>query len=183
VSVYVFRHVGARWQFEKGAKEALDAGSNGLAPGPELIKLGDDRFGLWFEGGDIHQGYANAYGFLVALSTARVAKAGEFDMGQGNSGSCSDNPKERGDSIHECWEYDGTRQFVRVKGSPYYTLRIAYKGTENPDPTSDEEIAPKNDPVCYVFADDEYGEVDDAKCGSYPSVDERDVVVDRRKSG
>jgi hypothetical protein len=108
---------------------------------------------------------------LVALSTARVAKAGEFDMGQGNSGSCSDDPKERVDSIHECWEYDGTRQFVRVKGSPYYT-----------HPTSDEEIAPKNDPVCYVFADDEYGEVDDAKCGSYPSLAERNVVVDRRKS-
>ena len=181
VSVYVFRHAGARWQFEKGTKEALDAGHNGLAPSAELIRLGDDRFGLWFEGGDIHQGYTYASAYLVTLSTARIAQAGDFDLGQGNSGTCSNDPKERVDGIHACWEYESTRQFVRVSGNPYYTIRIAYKGTENPDPTDDEQIAPKNDPVCYAFADDEYGEVEDAKCGSYPHIAEKDVVVPQRK--
>ena len=177
VSVYVFKRAGARWQFEKGAKEALDAGANGNAPGAELIKLGDDRFGLWFEGGDIHQGYTNSSAFIVTLSTDQVLEAGHFDLAQGNSGTCSDDPKERVDGVHKCWEYEARREFARVKGSPYYTLRLAYSGTDNPDPTDDEQIEPKNEPACFDFLDGEYAEMEDPSCKAYTTLTDREIAV------
>jgi hypothetical protein len=177
VSVYVFKHAGAVWQFEKGAKEALDAGANGQAPGAELIKLGDSAFGLWFQGGDIHQGYIDSYVYIVMLSTPKIAKVAELVMGQGNPGACSDNPKERSDVIHKCWDYKGRRDLVRVKGQEYFTLRIAYKGTDSLDVTDDNAIVAKNDPVCYDFLDGEYTEMDDPDCGGYKPLPEREVLV------
>jgi hypothetical protein len=177
VSVYVFKHVGSVWQFEKGAKEALEAGANGTAPGAELIKLGDNKFGLWFQGGDIHQGYIDAYAYIVTLSTPTIAKVAELVMGQGNPGACSDNPKERSDVIHKCWDYKGRRDLVRVKGQEYFTLRIAYKGTDSLDVTDDKAIVAKNDPVCYDFLDGEYAEMDDPDCKGYQPLPEKDVLV------
>ena len=179
VSVYVFTHVAGRWQFEKGAKEALDAGANGMAPSVELVKLGDTKFGLWFEGGDIHQGYTNAYAYIVTLSTPAIAKVGDIDMGQGNPGSCSDDPKERTDGIHKCWDYEGRRDLVRVKGQEYFTLRIAYKWTDSLDVTDDKQIVAKNDPVCYDFLDGEYAEMDDPDCKGYKPLPDKDVVAGR----
>jgi hypothetical protein len=181
VSVYVFRHAGVVWQFEKGAKEALDAGANGNAPGAELIKLGDDKFGLWFQGGDIHQGYTNAFAYIVTLSTPQIAQVAELVMGQGNPGACSDNPKERSEFVHKCWDYKGRRDLVRVKGQEYFTLRIAYKGTDTLDVTDDKQIIAKNDPVCYDFLDGDYAEMDDPDCKGYKPLPEKDVVV--RKPG
>lgn len=177
VSVYVFKHTAGRWQFEKGAKEALDAGANGMAPSVELVKLGDTKFGLWFEGGDIHQGYTNAYAYIVTLSTPKIAEVAHLDMGQGNPGACEDDPKKAFDGSHKCWDYEGRRDLVRVKGQDYFTLRIAYKGTENPDPNDDAQIAPKNDPVCYDFLDGEYAEMDDPACTGYKPLADKDIVV------
>jgi len=177
VSVYVFKHAGGVWQFEKGAKEALEAGANGNAPGAELIKLGDDKFGLWFQGGDIHQGYIDAYAYIVTLSTPKIAKVAELVMGQGNPGACSDNPKERTDVIHTCWDYKGRRDLVRVKGQEYFTLRITYKGTDSLDVTDDKAIVAKNDPVCYDFLDGEYAEMDDPDCKGYKLLPDKDVLV------
>ena len=179
VSVYVFTHAGAVWQFEKGAKEALDAGANGNAPGASLIRLGDNKFGLSFQGGDIHQGYTNAYAYIVTLSRPTIAQVAELDMGQGNPGACSDNPKERSDVIHKCWDYKGRRDLVRVKGQEYFTLRIAYKGTDTLDVTDDNQIFAKNDPVYYDFLDGEYAEMDDPACKGYKPLSDKDVVVGR----
>jgi hypothetical protein len=182
VSVYVFKHAGAVWQFEKGAKEALvDAGVNGRAPGAELIKLGDDKFGLWFRGGDITQGFIFAYAYIVTLSTPTIAQVAELDMGQGNPGACSDNPKERTEFIHKCWDYKGRRDLIRVKGQEYFTLRITYKGTDNLDPTNDKEIVAKNDPVCYDFLDGEYAEMDDPDCKGYKPLPDKDVLVGKTR--
>jgi len=179
VSVYVFKHAGAVWQFEKGAKEALDAGANGHAPGADLIKLGDDKFGLWFEGGDIHQGYIDAYAYIVTLSTPKIAQVAELVMGQGNPGACSDDSKERSEFVHKCWSYQGRRDLVRVKGQEYFTLRIAYKGTDSLDVTDDKQIVAKNDPVCYDFLDGEYAEMDDPDCKGYKPLPDKDVVAGR----
>jgi hypothetical protein len=176
VSIYIFKRAGARWEFEKGSKEALEAGANGHAPFPEIIRIGDDKFAAWFEGGDIHQGYSNNSAYLVSL-TDSIAPIGEFDLGQDNAGSCSDNAKERDESIHACWSYEGKRELLRIKGKDHFTIRIAYSGSETADDEHPNRIVPKNRPVCYAFAGDGYTETTDRSCASAPALAEADVVI------
>ena len=141
VSVYVFKRAGARWQFEKGAKEALDAGAKGNAAGAELIKLGDDRFGLWFEGGDIHQGYTNC------VRLHRHAEHGSNRQGRRFRSAPRQQRHVLGRSERarqQCAQVLGIREpGVSSLASRAALLHaaLAYKGTENPDPTDDEQIA------------------------------------------
>lgn len=173
ISVYVFKHDGSRWVFEKGKREVSNAGAHGFAPGGKLVKLGREKYGLWFEGGDIHQGYTNDYAFIIALSDSKVRQIGTFDTGQTNRGACSENPEERGNLVNTCWGYEGQPEFIKVQGSDYYMFRIKYQGTEAPDVNNTDKVVPKNEPVCYKKTGGNYLELKDRECASYKALDVR----------
>jgi hypothetical protein len=175
VSVYIFRQNGAAWTIDQAAEEALDAGTNGHAPGPELIQVGPDRFGLWFVGGAMGQGYVNDYAYLVTMRETAIAEAGHFELGGNNSGACSDDPKERGDFIHPCWEWSATPDFIRTDGQNDYLLRLTFTGTHAPDITDQDKVAPRRGAVCYQSTSGGYKNVQDAKCGSYRGLDTREI--------
>lgn len=77
ISVYVFVYNGKEWMYEHGKKlvkeAASEAGAYGHAPDGRLIKLGPDKYGLLFEGGDMHQGYTNDYAFIISISESSIA--------------------------------------------------------------------------------------------------------------
>src|SRR5262249_8859084 len=116
VSVYVFHRVGGEWGFEKGKKAVTNIGAYGEAPGGQLVLLGPERHGLLFQGGDMHQGYGNSYAVLLSLSEPRPEEMLSLDMGGDDSGSCSDDPKEReGEStLHPCWRHEVSLHFYTV---------------------------------------------------------------------
>lgn len=166
ISVHVFRFDGAHWLFEKGARAAASAGAHGYAPGARLVRIGEDAYGLLFEGGDIHQGYTEDYAFLVPLSDARVREIGPiFDTGQSNRGACSPKPR---DGLGPCWEYEGRFQVVRRPSATYDLLRIAYEGT-------DDTGNPKNEAVCYQRDGDAYVRAQVADCAALPARTDAEV--------
>lgn len=181
--VYLFRHDGSRWVFEKGKKEALYAGAHGHAPGGRLMRLGPGKHGLWFKGGDVHQGYTEDYAFVVPLSEANILPAGPyFDTGKSNAGACSEDEQERqGLGLRECWSYEGQPELIERENSDYYILRIRYQGT-GPDDKDWEKIVSKDRAVCYEKSTDKYLASSDTKCADYKAVDE-DKVFDADDTG
>lgn len=134
ISVYIFAHDGRQWVFEKGKKEVATAGSHGSAPGSRLIRLGQDKYGLLFEGGDVHQGYTNDYAFLIALSDTKPGKVLDLDTGGSNSGTCSDDPAEQGDSgMRACWERTSKISFVQKDNDDYFVLKLSTISNEGAD--------------------------------------------------
>ena len=183
-SVYVFNHTGTRWTIERRAEQALEAGQNGNAPLPSLVRTGPDRFGLWFVGGDMGQGYTFDYAYLVPLSDGPIAEGGRFDLGASNSGACSDDPKERDDSIHACWSWTATPQFVRMPGRADDLLRLTANGNESADRDNVDKITVKTDVVCYAKSGAAYAVVNDPKCGGYRAVAAADSFdVDEKPAG
>jgi len=171
VSVYVFRFDGERWVFEKGKTTATEAGTYGSAPDGRLAKIGPDKYGILFEGGWAGQGYFTSYALIVNLSGQTILEAGAFDTGQSNSGACAEEPEQQEGAIGACWSYEGRPEFIAAQGSPYYMLRIAYQGTESGDVNLPEEVAPKDDPVCYTLTGRKYVEARDPSCASYQALD------------
>jgi hypothetical protein len=157
VSVYVFSLTGKRWTIERHAEETL-------------VTTGPDRFGLWFVGGDMGQGYTFDYAYLVPLSDGPIAEAGRFELGASNSGACSDDPKERDTSIHACWSWETTAEFVRVPGRANDLLRLTAKGNESADQNDVDRITAKTDVVCYARSGGTYAAVNDPTCGGYRGV-------------
>jgi hypothetical protein len=175
VSVYVFRRTGARWSIERREDEALDIGARGVAPTPELIRIGRERYGLWFRGGNMGQGYTSEYAHLVTISGPLIAAAGQFELGEGNSGACSNDPRERNDSIHACWEWSTTMDFVRLSGRDDYMLRLTSAGTFAPDVNAPDRVAAKKSVTCYLNDAGTYTSRTDPRCASYPAVDTREI--------
>jgi hypothetical protein len=173
ISVYVFKHDGSTWVFEKGKRAVTNAGAHGFASGGKLVKLGQEKYGLWFEGGDIHQGYTTDYAFIIALSESKIRHFGAFDTGQTNQGACSDDPAERGNFVNACWGYEGLPEFIKAQDSDYYIFRIKYQGTEAPDFNDTNKIVPKNEPVCYTTTGEKYLELKDRACAPYKALDVR----------
>jgi hypothetical protein len=157
VSVYVFSLTGKRWTIERHAEETL-------------VMTGPDRFGLWFVGGDMGQGYTFDYAYLVPLSDGPIAEAGRFELGASNSGACSDDPKERDTSIDACWSWETTAEFVRVPGRANDLLRLTAKGNESADQNDVDRITAKTDVVCYARSGGTYAAVNDPTCGGYRGV-------------
>lgn len=124
ISIYIFRFDGKKWIFEKGKRAVTSAGSYGNAPEGKLIRMGNDKFGLLFEGGFSGQGHLINYAFLIPLSEPKLFDALDLDMGEDNHGTCSDDPKERDDTIEQCWERKSKLVFLKHIGSPYYALKV-----------------------------------------------------------
>ena len=176
ISIYVFERRGGRWVIEKRAEEAFDEGHNGDAPGVQLVKLGPERFGLWFSIGDVHQGYSSSSAMIVTLSETRIREVVRLNLGEDNAGTCSDDPKERVDGIHTCWSYEGTPAFIPITGADYYTLRVTYAGTEAVAPLSN-RIRKRNSAVCLTKSAGEYNETTDPKCSAYKPLPDREVFL------
>ncbi|MFZ6656621.1 hypothetical protein [Undibacterium sp. TJN19] len=142
ISVYVFAFNGQQWVFEKGKKEVTEAGAHGNAPGGKLIRLGQDRYGLLFKGGDIHQGYTNDYAFVISLSDPKPAKVLELDMGESNSGTCSEDQKEQEESgLQACWERVAKLSFLQQNpADAYFVLQLTTTSNEK---TSDQPDSSK----------------------------------------
>ncbi|MFZ6677341.1 hypothetical protein [Undibacterium sp. Tian12W] len=130
VSVYVFAYNGKQWLFEKGKKEVAAYGANGMAPMASLIRLGQDKFGLLFEGGDMHQGYTNDYAFIVSLSDVKPVIALELNMGESNNGACTDDVEEQGPLMQACWENTGKLSFLQNATDEYYTVKLSTTGNK-----------------------------------------------------
>lgn len=130
VSVYIFAFNGKQWVFEKGKKEVAAYGANGVAPMASLIRLGQDKFGLLFEGGDMHQGYTNDYAFIVSLSDAKPVIALELNMGESNNGACTDDVEEQGPLMQACWENTGKLSFLQNGADEYYIVRLSTTGNK-----------------------------------------------------
>jgi hypothetical protein len=85
LSVYVFAYDLAerRWELEKGDAAVATRGSYGRAPAARLVRLGDERHGLWFEYGVTDRGDTSSVAFLVDLSEPEVVMpiAPTFDVG------------------------------------------------------------------------------------------------------
>lgn len=176
ISIYVFQRSGSRWTIEKRAEEAIDEGHDGEAPPVQLVKLGPERFGLWFFGFDLHQGYASRSAFIVTLSETRIREVVRLNLGEDNAGTCSDDPKERVDGIHACWSYEGKMAFIAATGAEYYTLRVSYSGTEAVAPLSN-RIRKKNVAACLTKGAGGYDEVADPKCASHKPLPDAEVFL------
>jgi hypothetical protein len=125
ISVYVFAYNGKQWIFEKGKKEVVESGAYGEAPGGSLMRLGKDKYGLLFKGGDVHQGYTNDYAFLISLSEVKPIKMLDLDMGESNSGTCSDDEEEQEGMMQACWESTGKLSFLQNATDDYYVLKLS----------------------------------------------------------
>ena len=180
ISVYVFNFDGTSWVFEKGKLNVTEAGSWGEAGGGSLAKIGPDKYGLFFNSAGSGQGYDESGAFIIDLSEKNFLVAGSFTFSESNSGTCSDDPKEQEDSIVACWSYDGKPEFISMQDSPHYMLRISYGGTEI-NTNSRDEIVPKNRPICYTFAGNQYVVTKDRNCANYKALDVSVIFGDAAK--
>jgi hypothetical protein len=138
ISVYVFARKGREWVFEKGRQVVATAGAHGNAPNGRLLRIGDGKFGLLFEGGDVHQGEANDYAIFVDISAPAVHQIFEYETGRSNRGVCSDDPKELkapGATAHPCWGFEAKLDFLKNGPGEYFTIRATYSGTTDEDVT------------------------------------------------
>ena len=133
ISVYVFSFNGNEWLFEKGEPKVIKAGSFGIAPKGQLVRIGDEKFGLLFEGDDMHHGYKNEYKFLVAISEPTIGVIFDEPTGEDNMGQCSDDEKERKESgilkLKPCWGYATKLSFIRILPSAYFIMSLEVSGT------------------------------------------------------
>ncbi len=134
ISVYIFTQKGRRWYFEKGNKEVTEIGAYGEAPERRLIKLGDDKYGILFNGGYANMGQVISYATLIGLSDKSINELGAFDTGEENSGACDEQAEEaEANALDECWSYSGELNFLRDGGKDYYLLGVNYQGTGHQD--------------------------------------------------
>jgi hypothetical protein len=139
ISVYVFAREGPEWVFEKGKQVVAAAGAHGNAPNGRLLRIGDGKFGLLFEGGDVHQGYTNDYAILIDISAPTVHQSFEFETGRSNSGNCSVDPKELASmepAVHPCWGFEAKLNFLKNGPGEYFTIKATYSGTTEADETA-----------------------------------------------
>lgn len=134
ISIYLFKKKGNKWVFDKRREDVNEFGSAGTAPGGgRLIRLGDDKYGVLFEGTYIGQGYMSMYSAIIGLSDG-APKSQVFNTGENNSGACSSDHQEQEElGLKECWEHIGKIEFLRNTGSDYYIMRITESGTANDD--------------------------------------------------
>ncbi|MFZ6746566.1 hypothetical protein ACO0LC_25310 [Undibacterium sp. JH2W] len=144
ISVYVFTYDGKQWVFEKGKKEVTAAGAHGEAPGGSLIRLGQDKYGLLFEGGDVHQGYTNDYAFIISLSDVKLLKVLDLSMGESNSGTCTDVVEEQEGMMQACWESASKLSFLQNGTDEYFTLKLSTTSNK-PDEDSGKLAGKKQD--------------------------------------
>ncbi|MDC8757196.1 hypothetical protein [Janthinobacterium fluminis] len=132
ISVYVFALKNNAWVFEKGKQVVATAGAHGQAPDGKLVRIGDGKFGLLFEGGDVHQGYTNDYAFLIDISAGTPHQVLALEMGQSNAGNCSDDPKELAEEygmLRQCWRSVVELDFLKNGPGEYFTIRATDSGT------------------------------------------------------
>ncbi|PXX40364.1 hypothetical protein [Undibacterium pigrum] len=125
ISVYIFAYNGKQWVFEKGKKEVVESGAHGEAPGGSLIRLGQDKYGLLFAGGDVHQGFTNDYAFIISLSEPKPVKLLDLSMGESNSGTCTDVVEEQEGMMQACWESVSKLSFLQNGTDEYYALKLS----------------------------------------------------------
>lgn len=175
ISIYVFKHDGTSWVFEKGKKNATEAGTWGNAPSGKLAKIGPEKHGLVFESSWVGQGYIVSSAFIMALSEKEISVVGDFDTGQSNSGACEDDPMERNEMVGACWDYEGKVEFIEKRETPYYMLRIAYSGTKQKEENDRDEVTPKSIPECYIFTGSKYVTAKDRDCVKGKAVESREI--------
>lgn len=187
ISVYIFKFDGTNWVYEKGKKNVLEAGSWGNAPGGSLAKIGSEKYGLYFNTGWGGQGYHSSGAFIININDKNFIEAGNFNLSEDNSGTCSDDPKEQDGSIVACWGYKGETEFISKPDAVYYMLRISYDGTEFKNINGRDKIVRKNKPICYTYTGNKYVVNKDHNCASYTALDMKEIfdeaVVKRAKHG
>jgi hypothetical protein len=106
ISIYLFKKKGDKWVFDKRREDVNEFGSAGTAPGDgRLIRLGDDKYGVLFEGAYGGQGYMSMYSAIIGLSDGTPTSQ-TFSTGENNSGACSSDHREQEElGLEECWEY------------------------------------------------------------------------------
>lgn len=164
VSVYVFREQDGAFVFEKGAREAGWGGAYASAPAGRLVRLGPDRYGLWFEWGDSNQGYTNDDAFIVSLSEPRVSTVFFVETGRSNRGACG---RRSDGSVERCWGFTAYPELVPLEGEPYDLLRIRHVGTEQREP--EQPIRRRAESVCHAHRGGKYRRVERADCADLPA--------------
>jgi hypothetical protein len=133
ISVYVFMYNGSEWVFENGKKEVTDAGAWGEAPGCELIKIGDRKYGILFEGSYSGQGTTDYNAFIIAISESEPYEIlSSISTGGNNGGQCSDDEKERKKwGVPECYGYECKLNFLKQDNTDYYVMDLKCEGTDH----------------------------------------------------
>lgn len=162
ISVYVFRLDGTDWILEKGDDSVAEAGAHGQAPDAKLIRIGDKKYGLLFEGGDVHQGYTHDYMLLVSLSEAAIPVVLQEATGESNSGACSELAEEIEKSnglLKKCWSHQAKIAFFKKEDSSYYAIQVINEGTAENE--KDETVIPFRQVTNYRMTDGEFKPITD----------------------
>jgi hypothetical protein len=134
ISVYIFRHDGTKWVFEKGKKTVVNTGSFGEAPAAGLIKLGAEKYGVLFEPSYQQMGYVSTDIFIVGISEPEInVILTELDMSGDNEASdiCIED-----EAAGKCWRYQADLNFFEKRGSDYYVIEHKLGGTSQGEGTT-----------------------------------------------
>ncbi len=166
ISVYVFAFNGKEYVFEKGKQTVTEAGAHGSAPGGTLIKIGRDKYGLLFEGGDIHQGFTNDYTFIISLSTPTPAVVVELETGES----------------YNDWVWEGKIEFIEDTTKDHFVLKVTSQGTKQE--INEDKSRPLNKVEYYVYDNGKYQPITDKKYATYKTVALKEIYpagdIDRK---
>lgn len=173
ISVYVFRHDGSRWVFEKGRRDVKEDGSNGIAPTPRLVRLGDHRMGLWFEGGAFAMGAGVTYVWVASLSDEDIPILGEFTTAENDGNHCG-APQDG--FPRPCPGYESRTEFLRIDGDEGYVLRIRSTGTRRRQTGGYEgELISANSVTCHRLVGARYVKTQVPGCADRVALPEKQV--------
>ena len=167
LSVYIFRKKNKRWVYQIGKRNVIEDGSWGNPPGAQLVRLGEERFGLALNSGSCGQGQCDSGFIFIAISEPSFPILGYFSTGEDNGGACTPDPYEQKSiGIAPCFSNEGFVELFRLPNSAYHGLRITYQGTAN-DKKSFHKVVPKNESLCYRMVGSAYKLVNDPACRNY----------------
>ena len=97
--------------------------------------IGPNKIVLLVPSSHMSQGITGAGDRLFLYAPPRWIDAGYVELAGDNSGTCSDNPKERKDEhLDPCWKMTGTLNPVPASGKEFYDIRVTRSGTVEDKP-------------------------------------------------
>jgi serine/threonine protein kinase len=148
IGAAIFVRQGSTWEIEILEKYLTVIGAYGEPPTIRLRKIGPDKHGISFAGGDAGMGYTSQYLMIAAPVEKKIKIIFDEPVGGDNEGAC-----DRGKADKNYWGYKVDIDFIPQPGKPFFTIRTKTTGTQKDDSAG---IIPVNSDRTYVFDGDRY---------------------------
>lgn len=146
-----FTHADNKWIVKSLKKDLGELGAWGALPTGQLIKIGQDHFGILFEGGFTNQGISVNTQSILAVADGQFEIVHNAETGFSNEGFFSEGMDAAG-----AYAYDSKVRFEEGENGEFFDLIIQTEGTRPMDGSESGQILPFKEVRKYVFEAGKY---------------------------